>query len=979
MIRKLLLTALMIALMSTIVGIFGMNEVRAANYYDYGCGVDYEVSYIEDDGSLSKVSCHSNFAEAKKKMQSLGEDYVVRNANSLSPTKIIAMNSGIAYSYPTRSGSSTMTIYSTPNYKNEAYKTTYVSIHYEMFYYDTERIVTNGGLGMIEVELNGFRGYCDLEYTDLVPMKYIRNSIPIWLGGNDKTSENEQPFKTICRQNYFEVTKNGNYYDLVFHFYRAYHSPGLPGYEPVASAIAIGPAMDFMKAGVKYYSNDAISFYLDDNLTDFAGKGYNYYQFLPLRTKSDISASTMDSYIIHKMGASTNSVMKNAGADFVSNQDIYGMNAALVYGLSVHESAFGTSSYAIYRNNLFGWNAFDSDPSKATYFESVSQAIKEHMGINLRKYISIEDFRFFNSSLGNTGAGINVKYASDPYWGLKIASHIYGLDKYANDNNGKLTDYNKYKLALVEKKDAKVYSEPSTASDVLYTTGYGDDYQKDMIVVILEEIDGFTKIQTTDPVGSDGKIISAETDGLVEYDFERSVGYILTSDLQYLNCNKSYEVVAGDYVANIKELSIDEKGMLIIKGEAYRQNIPNEEYEAAISLILKSKDEQTLDITQITGDGDALSFSSCLDLSLLDVGDYSLIARTSYKNEDFNGEAVLDSDILPPVYSIEGKIISFKNDEDGLAIKIEEVPSEGFEVLTSLREMKLADGFLQITGVAAIKGIDFVDQELISHLIVLENYKTGETVEFAAKTIDAGGYNVNDGHDYQYAGFEAKIALSDIASGEYLLKIKVKNNGLSSLAYLKSSRSEFTDRTANFDDKHFKICANPLYGYRLELSCISTPLDYQLINKPDSRNSLSSFDAISISDDLELIINGHAMMYYLDYSDDAELEYDVYLVKDNKDYRKMETANKACPVDYSALLNSSYDMSNICFEAKTNIQDLEGEYQIVVAIENGEYLDYVEIPNRSYRKTPSIKLDNKSFEVLTSPIRYRLYLNITGE
>ena len=72
-------------------------------------------------------------------------------------------------------------------------------------------------------------------------------------------------------------------------------------------------------------------------------------------------------------------------------------------------------------------------------------------------------------------------------------------------------------------------------------------------------------------------------------------------------------------------------------------------------------------------------------------------------------------------------------------------------------------------------------------------------------------------------------------------------------------------------------------------------------------------------------------------------------------------------------------MSNICFEAKTNIQDLEGEYQIVVAIENGEYLDYVEIPNRSYRKTPSIKLDNKSFEVLTSPIRYRLYLNITGE
>ena len=35
----------------------------------------------------------------------------------------------------------------------------------------------------------------------------------------------------------------------------------------------------------------------------------------------------------------------------------------------------GTSSYAINRNNLVGWNAVDSNPNKATYFKSKDECI----------------------------------------------------------------------------------------------------------------------------------------------------------------------------------------------------------------------------------------------------------------------------------------------------------------------------------------------------------------------------------------------------------------------------------------------------------------------------------------------------------------------------------------------------------------------------------------------------------------------------
>ena len=197
--KKLFIKLLVICLLVPFIGTF---KVSAQDLKS--CG--YEVAYINDDGSFSTESCYSDFASAKNRMKELGGDVVVRHDSSYSYTKIIAMNSGIAYSYP-RDGA-TLNIYQDVNNHSIYYKQTYVARHFELNYLDTERYLGDGR-GMIETNINGFHGFTDLEYVDLVPSKFIRNGIAITLGGNNPYT-NEETFTFVPKQNYYERRTSGN-------------------------------------------------------------------------------------------------------------------------------------------------------------------------------------------------------------------------------------------------------------------------------------------------------------------------------------------------------------------------------------------------------------------------------------------------------------------------------------------------------------------------------------------------------------------------------------------------------------------------------------------------------------------------------------------------------------------------------------------------------------------------------------------------
>ena len=866
MIRKLFITSiasLLIIMALPICNSFS-NRLSSEEYYPIACNVnEFEVSYIEDNGSLTKVSCHSNYGDAKNAMKA-NADYVVRYDKSFSPTKIVAMNSGLAYTYPGRGGSSTMNLYQNyevqkENYRSNAYKYTYLTNHYEMTYIDTvdasASSITENGKGFVKIIMYGFEGYADLQYVDLVPQKYITNNIAIYLGGKNIYETDEGPFEVKLKQSYYSLEDNGNYTDLVFHYYRGYPVSG--SVDCYSSKIRVDNAINYLNAGmkknIKYYSPDGIVFYEDAALKKPVCKVYGYYQYLSMRTKTSIPASTFDNFL--NVTEDRKSQLTNQGQAFINAQNNYGSNALVIYAMACLESGYGTSGYAINRNNLFGWSAYDSDPNNASSYSSIEECVNYQMGQNLDWFMDHSNWRYNGTCVGNKGTGFSVSYSSDPYWGAKIAAISYSIDKFNNNNNGKLTDHNKYAIGFVKDNyndcfydqntnnwDVNVYASPYD-NNVLYTTKFATHYQKDLIVAIDERIGNRYKIHLPNPV-VDGKLYYDSP--IIGYDWDSSVGYIDCENVLLMN----------------------------------NTNIPSEMSQA-----------------------------------------------------------------------------------------------EGF---VSLRSASLQNNKLTITGVGGIKGVNFStsNKEIVHQVIFNDANNSENKYVFTANNIDSNGYSLNDGYDYTLTGFSLEIDISDnvLPQGSYYVTLKTINGKLYSDATLRNSNDKFANILSNDKDYFYRFTTNSLYNYRLEFDKYKSELNYHEINKPSSRTSLVSIDDISINESGLLSIKAHGMIYYLNYNNKTKLQYDVYLLKEDGSYIKMDTNLIDNAMDYKTAFNSSYNMDNISFLATTDLFNVEGNYNIILRIKNDNYIDYVEFVNRSHMPMPSVKTNELDIQILTSNIRNRLYI-----
>ena len=247
---------------------------------------------------------------------------------------------------------------------------------------------------------------------------------------------------------YSSVADNVSYYKVSGGKLYHYISQNLK--KSPASTINNGPAPSYLSEGVKYYSYDGHYFYDDYNVmsADYrngsngasavnAGNAfYNYFQFLDMNKSTAYSADELNSIL--------NTAMSNAGKDpsasklagtgnsFVTYQNQYSVNALLSLGIAINESGWGTSSIAKNKNNLFGLNAVDTSPGQsANYFASVDDCIREFMDKWMaRGYLKDGNWKNYGEFLGNKDSGINVMYASDPYWGEKAAAHAWNLDIY---------------------------------------------------------------------------------------------------------------------------------------------------------------------------------------------------------------------------------------------------------------------------------------------------------------------------------------------------------------------------------------------------------------------------------------------------------------------------------------------------------------------------------------------------------------------
>ena len=211
---------------------------------------------------------------------------------------------------------------------------------------------------------------------------------------------------------------------------------------PSASFLA-GPAPSWMSQNTRYYSFDGVFFYTNPRNIRPSGEGainatnphMNYFQYLSFRSQSNVTAAEFNNFLKSQLSSQeqTRSVMMNSGQYFVNAQNQFGTNATLQFAKAMLESGRGLSSIAINNNNLFGLNAIDSDPQgNANRFASVSDAISEHANYWMsRGYLYPADWRHAGPHVGHKGSGINVRYASDPYWGSKIAGLAFRIDRAA--------------------------------------------------------------------------------------------------------------------------------------------------------------------------------------------------------------------------------------------------------------------------------------------------------------------------------------------------------------------------------------------------------------------------------------------------------------------------------------------------------------------------------------------------------------------
>ena len=316
----------------------------------------------------------------------------------------------------------------------------------------------------------------------------------------------------------------------------------------------VGYALDYLQDGKKYYSYDGHYFYddyikmLDDYQNGSKSQAvnptnpyYNYYQYLSHRSKSSLSGDQINQIVINQLGESQYSASKlsNLGQVFVDAQNKYGVNAFMSFGVSVNESNWGRSTIAKEKNNLFGHNAVDNDPYVQAYgYRHPQDSVIDHAKAFVSEgYLDcIEDSRYRGGHLGDKQAGMNVKYASDPYWGEKAAARVYYLDN-------KPSDYNSQAIGIIAGVCKNQYMHFKADKNAGYAVGVKKAGVEELPVIILDaEIDSngekWYKIQTDSP------LVNGSFNWRYDYDFNRDVAYIRAKEFSVvINADKIGETV----------------------------------------------------------------------------------------------------------------------------------------------------------------------------------------------------------------------------------------------------------------------------------------------------------------------------------------------------------------------------------------------------------------------------------------------------
>ena len=387
---------------------------------------------------------------------------------------------------------------------------------------------TNGAYGADAVYL----GYANGKY------KFMLSGVVGWVKEDEVQVVNLSQAKAVSC---YEV-KDGK---LMHHIVQDMTTPGY------ATSLNNGPAPAYLEPGTLYYSYDGHYFYTDygvmvsdyrnDQRTQSVNPEqpyYNYFQYLPMRSQSAYTGEELDE-ILEKT-VKKDSKMKDTGKFFVDKQNTYGVHALLMTGIAANESNWGQSGICKQKNNLFGLNATDSDPgANANKYGSIAACIEDFAnGWMSRGYLYPKDYRYNGGFLGNKASGLNVKYASDPYWGEKAANIVWRLDSIMGEKDAGTYTLAAKEIIPKEHISVNVRKESDTSYKSLYKTGKAANYV--VLVRNPEPVNHFYEIQS-DAVLNEQRTEIVKIRG--KYNFDTMYSYMSEDYLTIVHQKPESEIV----------------------------------------------------------------------------------------------------------------------------------------------------------------------------------------------------------------------------------------------------------------------------------------------------------------------------------------------------------------------------------------------------------------------------------------------------
>ena len=247
-------------------------------------------------------------------------------------------------------------------------------------------------------------------------LSYISQGSVVWLD-KDRKSDDKRLAITISGLSGYMKTEDLQALDASKDFIPYYASAGYHFYHYVAqnASIPVASHLSDMEVGKKYYSADGLHF-----------DGFNLenpFLFKDLTEATNYSAEDLDK--VFSLLNINNSLLENKGATFKEAEEHYHINAFYLLAHSALESDWGRSKIAKDKNNFFGITAYDTTPYlSAKTFDDVDKGI-----LGATKWIKENYIDRGRTFLGNKASGMNVEYASDPYWGEKIASVMMKINE----------------------------------------------------------------------------------------------------------------------------------------------------------------------------------------------------------------------------------------------------------------------------------------------------------------------------------------------------------------------------------------------------------------------------------------------------------------------------------------------------------------------------------------------------------------------